>query len=185
MSNRKRKRCTSYIKVSLTARCAAVTLQIHHHRLNLQHPAPQEECFAVMCLNIYSYVFIASCFSILLNSLSCLHGADVGTKFVCVMSCSHSLHTLPLVYVYLLAPAFNPHVPQGLFFFPSLLSHVHVQHESQRLQINTDQQNQKNRTQLPSLQTVTRPLSRTTNLFFFSFFFFARLTSACLTSRGG
>lgn len=55
------------------------------------------------------------------------------------MSCSHSLHTLPLVYVYLLAPAFNPHVPQGFFFsFPR--SHVHVQYESQPLQINTDQQ---------------------------------------------
>lgn len=53
------------------------------------------------------------------------------------MSCSHSLHTLPLVHVYLLSPAFNPHVPQG-FFFPC--SHVHVQNESQPLQINTDQQ---------------------------------------------
>lgn len=56
------------------------------------------------------------------------------------MSCSHSLHTLPLVYVYLLAPAFNPHVPQVVFFFSFSSSHVHVQYESQPLQINTGQQ---------------------------------------------
>lgn len=37
-----------------------------------------------------------------------------------------------LVYVYLLAPAISPHVPQ---LFP-LSSHVHVQRESQGLQIN-------------------------------------------------
>lgn len=65
-----------------------------------------------------------------------------------------------LVYVYLLAPAISPHVPQ---LFP-LSSHVHVQRESQGLQIN--RQSSKNPICPPPtpLQTVTRTLSRTTEL---------------------
>lgn len=75
-----------------------------------------------------------------------------------MMSCSHSLHTPPpplYMFTYWLQ-LFNPHVPQ--VFFPC--SHVHVRCESQPLQINTDQLGNR----LTRLQTVTPPLSRTTNL---------------------